>query len=271
MNKIRPIILSVAVILAGLLAYVPSLASILKGIEVGPANFSRIGYVIFNVVVFILFFLVFALDGIRGRLKASKVFKTSVSVLGLAAGVLAFGELMAYVFSVSSGIEFKLFGSVEGSSFGNMVMLINTVCFLVLAVFGYMLFRGRAVKKTAGSMRANAAVAAASKYACTTLYGTLTLVLFLGVVLLIAFGANWMFLVPLCFATGGLWLWRLFGCRFMLVIAIVAILLHACSYLYALVMSLTIGAYGVVAMFAFCDFMVLIPLADLYLMPGRSR
>ena len=120
-------------------------------------------------------------------------------------------------------------------------------------------------------MRANASVAAASKYACTTLYGALTLMFFLSAVLLIALGENLMFLIPLCFATAGLWLWRLLGCRFMLVLAIVAILLHAFSFLYALVMALTIGAYGAVAMLAFCDFMVLIPLADLYLMPERSR
>ena len=120
-------------------------------------------------------------------------------------------------------------------------------------------------------MRTSASVAAASKYACTTLYGALALMFFLSVVLLIALGENIMFIVPLCFATGALLLWRLLGCRFMLVLAIVAILLHALSFLYALVMALTIGAYGAVAMLAFFDFMVLIPLADLYLMPERSR
>ena len=57
----------------------------------------------------------------------------------------------------------------------------------------------------------------------------------------------------------------------MLVLAMVATLLHAFSFLYALVMALTIGAYGAVAMLAFFDFMALIPLADLYLMPERSK
>lgn len=237
----------------------------------GLFNFSKTGYVIFNVVVFLLFLLVFALDGIRGRLKASKVFKVSVSVLGLAVAVLALGELIAYVCSVAVGAKFKPFGIMLGISFDNVAMLISTVVFFLLTVWGYMTLRKRAVQKTVGSMRASASAAAASKYACTTLYGALTLMFFLSAVLLIALGENLMFLVPLCFATAGLWLWRLTGCRFMLVLAIVAILLHAFSFLYALLMALTIGAYGAVAMLAFCDFMVLIPLADLYLMPGRSK
>ena len=237
----------------------------------GLFNFSKVGYVIFNVVVFILFLLVFALDGVRGRLKASKLFKVSASVLGLAVAVLAVGELIAYICSVAVGAKFKPFGIMLGISFDNVAMLISTVVFFLLTLWGYMILRGRAVQKTAGSMRANASVAAASKYACTTLYGALTLMFFLSAVLLIALGENLMFLIPLCFATAGLWLWRLLGCRFMLVLAIVAILLHAFSFLYALVMALTIGAYGAVAMLAFCDFMVLIPLADLYLTSQRSK
>ena len=237
----------------------------------GLFNFSKTGYVIFNVVVFLLFLLVFALDGVRGRLKASKVFKVSVSVLALAVAVLALGELIAYICSAAVGAKFKPFGIMLGISFDNIAMLISTVVFFLLTVWGYLTLRRRAVQKTVGSMRANASVAAASKYACTTLYGTLALMFLLSAVLLIALGENLMFLVPLCFATGGLWLWRLTRCRFMLVLAIGAILLHACSFLYALVMALTIGAYGAVAMLAFCDFMVLIPLADLYLMPERSK
>ena len=237
----------------------------------GLFNFSKVGYVIFNVVVFILFLLVFALDGVRGRLKASKLFKVSASVLGLAVAVLVVGELIAYICSVAVSAKFKPFGIMLGISFDNVAMLISTVVFFLLTVWGYLILRGRAVQKTAGSMRASASVSAASKYACTTLYGVLALMFFLSAVLLIALGENLMFLVPLCFATAGLWLWRLLGCRFMLVLAIIAILLHAFSFLYALVMALTIGAYGAVAMLAFCDFMVLIPLADLYLTSQRSK
>jgi hypothetical protein len=47
------------------------------------------------------------------------------------------------------------------------------------------------------------------------------------------------------------------------------ILLHAFSFLFALSMALTIGAFGAVMMLAFLDFMVLIPMADLYLISKK--
>lgn len=232
----------------------------------GLFNFSKTGYLIFNIVVFILFLLVFALEGVRGRLKAAKVFKVSASVLGLAVAVLAFGEFVAYLSAAAVGAKFKPFGIVAGISFDNAAMIVTTVVIFALSVWGYVLLRGREVRKVSGSMRASAAISAATKYACNVLYGTLALMLILSAVLVGALGENLMFFVPLTFATGGLILWRLTGWRFWLVASIALILLHAFSFLYALAMALTIGAYGAVAMLAFCDFMVLIPLADLYLM-----
>ena len=237
----------------------------------GLFNFSKIGYAIFNVAVFILFLLVFALEGIRGRIKAAQVFKVSASVLGLALAALALGELVAYLCSIAVGAKFKPFGIIYGITFDNIAMLVTTLVFFLMTVWGYMILRTHAVQKTSGSMRASASGAAASKYACKVLYGSLALLFFLSAALLIALGENLMFFVPLCFATGGLMLWRLTGLRVWLLASIVIILLHGLSFLYALAMALTIGAYGAIAMLAFCDFMVLIPLADLYLMPNRSK
>ena len=235
----------------------------------GLFNFSKVGYLIFNVVVIVFFLLLFALEGVRGRLKAFKVCKVSASVLGLAVAVLAFGELVAYLSSLACGARFKPFGVIHGITFDNIAMIVTTVLIFALTLCGYLILRGREVRKVSGSMRASAALAAASKYACNVLYGTLALMMILSAVLVGVLGENLMFFVPLCFATGGLILWRLTGCRFMLVLAIALILLHAFSFIYALAMALTIGAYGAVAMLAFCDFMVLIPLADLYLSPSR--
>ena len=234
-------------------------------------NFSKTGYLIFNIVVFVLFLLVFALEGVRGRLKSLKVFKVSLSVLGLSIAVLAFGELVAYLCSLAAGATFKPFGTIFGVGFDNVAMIVSTVVIFLLTVWIYLILKNRAMRRVSGSMRASAALAAASKYACSVLYGTLALMLLLSAVLVGALGENFMFIVPLTFATGGLILWRLTGWRIWLVAAIALILLHAFSFLYALSMALTIGAYGVVAMFAFCDFMVLIPLADLYLLPNRTK
>jgi len=235
----------------------------------GLFNFSKTGYLIINIAIFILFLLVFALEGVRGRIKAAKVFKVSASVLGLAVAVLAVGELVAYVCAAAVGAKFKPFGIMAGISFDNIAMIVTTVVIFLLTVWGYVMLRKKAVMKTAGSMRASAGVAAASKYACNTLYGTLALMFLLSAVLVAVLGENLMFFVPLTFATGGLIFWRLTGWRFWLVASIALILLHAFSFLYALAMALTIGAYGAVAMLAFCDFMVLIPIADLYMMKTK--
>lgn len=235
----------------------------------GLFNFSKTGYLIINIAIFLLFLLVFALEGVRGRIKAAKVFKVSASVLGLAVAVLAFGELVAYVCAAAVGAKFKPFGIMAGISFDNIAMIVTTAVIFLLTVWGYAILRKKAVMKTAGSMRASAGVAAASRYACNTLYGTLALMFLLSAVLVAVLGENLMFFVPLTFATGGLIFWRLTGWRFWLVASIALILLHAFSFLYALAMALTIGAYGAVAMLAFCDFMVLIPLADLYMMKTK--
>lgn len=235
----------------------------------GLFNFSKTGYLIINIAIFILFLLVFGLEGVRGRIKAARVFKVSASVFGLAVAVLALGELVAYVCAAAVGAKFKPFGIMAGISFDNIAMIVTTVVIFLLTIWGYAILRKKAVMKTAGSMRANAGVAAASRYACTTLYGALALMFLLSAVLVAVLGENLMFFVPLTFATGGLIFWRLTGWRFWLVASIALILLHAFSFLYALAMALTIGAYGAVAMLAFCDFMVLIPLADLYMMKTK--
>ena len=235
----------------------------------GLFNFSKTGYLIINIAIFLLFLLVFALEGVRGRIKAAKVFKVSASVLGLAVAVLALGELVAYVCAAAVGAKFKPFGIMAGISFDNIAMIVTTAVICLLTVWGYAILRKKAVMKTAGSMRASAGVAAASRYACNTLYGTLAFMFMLSAVLVAVLGENLMFFVPLTFATGGLIFWRLTGWRFWLVASIALILLHAFSFLYALAMALTIGAYGAVAMLAFCDFMVLIPLADLYMMKTK--
>lgn len=235
----------------------------------GLFNFSKTGYLIINIAIFLLFLLVFALEGVRGRIKAARVFKVSASVLGLAVAVLALGELVAYVCAAAVGAKFKPFGIMAGISFDNIAMIVTTVVIFLLTVWGYAILRKKAVMKTAGSMRASAGVAAASRYACNILYGALALMFLLSAVLVAVLGENLMFFVPLTFAIGGLIFWRLTGWRFWLVASIALILLHAFSFLYALAMALTIGAYGAVAMLAFCDFMVLIPLADLYMMKTK--
>ena len=237
----------------------------------GLFNFSKGQYLLFNAVVCLVFLLLFALEGVRGRIKASKVLKVSVSVLFIGIGILALGELVAYLCSMIAGAQFKPFGIVQGITFDNAAMIAATVLMVASSVFVYWTGRKKAIRQVSGSMRASASVNAASKHAYNVLYCTLALMFVLALVLLFAIGENLMFIIPLMFATAGMALYHVTSLKLWLVLAISMILLHAYSFYFALAMALTIGAYGAVAMLFFFVIMVLIPLADLYMMLSPKK
>ena len=93
----------------------------------------------------------------------------------------------------------------------------------------------------------------------------------LSAVLLFALGENLMFMIPLTFATLAMVFYRLTSLKVWLLAGIILTLLHVFSFLYALTMALTIGAFGAVMMIAYIDLMMLIPMADIYLMQQRKR
>lgn len=231
----------------------------------GLFNFSKGMYKVVNVIVFALFLLLLGFDVVRGRVKAMKVFKSSLVVLGLAVAVLAAGELIAYLSALIAGARFKPFGVIHGIMFDNVAMIVSVVLMAVVAGLVYVSGRKKAVRQVAGSMRASASVNAVIRHADNLLYGTMTLMLVLSAVLLFTLGENIMFFISLTFATVAMILYRMTSLKLWLVLAIALVLLHAFSFLYALAMALTIGAFGAVAMLAFIDMMVLIPMADLYL------
>ena len=103
------------------------------------------------------------------------------------------------------------------------------------------------------------------------LYGTLSLMFVLSVVLLFALGENMMFLIPLAFATFAMVLYHMTNLRVWIPVAIALILLHAFSFYYALSMALTIGALGAVMMLVFMVVILIIPMADIYLMPNKKK
>ena len=236
----------------------------------GLFNFSKGMYKVVNVIVFILFLLALAFEGVRGRLNASKVFKSSLTVLGLGVGMLVLGELVAYLSAVICGAKFKLFGVIYGVTFDNIAMIVSVALMAAVCVLVYLRGRAAAVRKTSGSMRASAASNAVAKYAANKVYGTLALMFILSAVLLFTLGENLMFFIPLAFGTAALILYRLTSLKVWLLAAIALILLHALSFLYALAMALTIGAFGAVAMLAFFDIMVLVPMADMYLSADKK-
>jgi hypothetical protein len=220
--------------------------------------------------VFVISLCLFAL-GVRGRLKAAKVLKTSCLVLLSSVGMLGLGVLVSWLCCMIAGARFKLFGVIHGVQFDNIAMIAVIALMSLGVVLVYAKKRSNAVRNSMNSIRSSASVTAASHYAYNALYGTLSLMFVLSAVLLLALGENLMFMVPLTFATAGILLYRLTSMRLWLLVSVFATLLHAFSFLHSLSMALTIGAFGAVLMLAFIDLMMLIPLVDLYLMPGKKR
>lgn len=237
----------------------------------GMFNFSKIGYTIVNVVIFVLFLLLFALEGVRGRLNAKKVLVKSLTVLGASLGVLVVGSFISMVCCSIAGVPFKLFGTVQGVMFDNVAMIVSSVLMTIISVLIYVMARAKAVRSVANSMRVSASANAARNHAYNVLYGTLSLLFILSAVLLFTLGENMMFLIPLAFATFAMILYHLTNLKLWIVVAVALILLHVFSFYYALAMALTIGALGVVMMLSFFAVMLLIPLADIYLMSSKKK
>ena len=237
----------------------------------GLFNFSKGVYTVINIVVFVLFLLLLGLDVLRGRVKMKKVLVKALVVLGTAVGVLLLGEGIAWLCSVIAGAKFKLFGIISGVAFNNAAMIASTAIMAVICVMVYVSGREKAIRQAAGSMRASAVTNAVTRHAESLLYGTLVLMLVFSAALLFTIGENLMFFIPLTFAVAAMILYRLTSLKLWLPVAVALILLHAFSFLYALAMALTLGAFGAVAMLAFLDIMVLVPVADLYLTSKPSK
>ena len=236
----------------------------------GLFNFSKTTYMVINIVLAVIFLFLFAVEVLRGRCRLLKALKYAGVLLLSALGVLALGELVAYIACAVSGASFKPFGVVAGVQHDNLIMLASMIVIAMIAVVFYMFHRNSAVRLTAGSLRKNAATNAAAHHAYDVLYGALLPVFVLSLVLLFAIGENMMFFIPLFCATTAMVLYHLTSLKLWLVAAIAAVLLHAFSFFFALSMALTIGAFGAVAMLAFFDLMILIPLADIYLLSYRK-
>ena len=237
----------------------------------GLLNFSKVRYVIVNVVLFVLFLLLFGLEAIRGRLNVGKVLVKAGVLLGASAGVLAVGTLVSVICSSIAGVPFKLFGTIQGVMFDNVMFVVSTVVMVALSVLVYVLVRSAAMRKSLNSMRQSAPINAARNHAYIVMYATLVIAFVASLSLLIFFGENMMFLIPLAFTTIARVLYHLTNLRAWLLIGIVLMLLHALSFYFVLSMTLTIGALGIVMMLSFFVVMLIVSMADLYMMPSKKK
>lgn len=230
----------------------------------GLFNFSTTSYWVINIVLFVAFVLLFAFDTLRGRVQLRRSLGAALRALIYAVMALVVGELVAWVACYVCDAEFKPFGIVQGIAGDNVIMAVSVVLAVAIVAALYLHERRGAVSLTAGSIRANAGESAALLHATNSLYGALIVMFVLSVVLIAAIGENLMFFIPLFAATVAIILYRTTRLRLWYLVAIALILLHALSFLYALAMALTIGAFGAVLMLALLDALVIIPLVELY-------
>ena len=263
-NKIRPLILALSVVAAALLAYFFDL-------KIGSFDFARTGYVIVNVVIYILFLMLFGLEGVRGRLNAKKVFTKSMYVFLSSLGFMSAGTFISYVCCSIADVPYKIFGTIQNVPSDNIIMIISSVVMLLVSVVVYMLARTKAVRKSASSMRQSASVNAARNHAYSVLYGVLALMFILSAALLVVVRENIMLLVPLASATLAMILYHLTNLRFWIPVSIALILAHAFSFYPALAVSMTIGSLGIVMMFAFLVIMLVIPMSDIYMLNTNKK
>ena len=211
----------------------------------GLVNMSKTWYLILNIAVFLLFILLLLLEMRRGGAKFSRVLGNAGLILGVALLVLAAGEFAAWLCAKIAGARFVMFGVTQGIMFDNAAMIVLSVVLALVTLLVYC--------KSRRSHRNEA------------LLGALLMNFVLSAALLAALGENLMFLIPLACSVAAMLLVRLTSWKLWIPLAVAVIMLHAFSFLHALAMALTIGAFGAVAMIAFMDLTVLIPLIDSYL------
>lgn len=233
--------------------------------SLGLFNFSKDKYILLNITIYVIFIIMIIIDILRGRVQLSKILRKACIVTLLVIGALAAGELLAFVCCLVTGVTFKPFGIVQGISFDNIAMAVAVIITTIIAMVIHLRQRNKAIQCVANSLRTNAKSSAAIVCATNKLYGTLVPMLLFSTLLLIFINENLMFFIPLGISTISIVLYRLTKQKIFIIIAIALILLHAISFLYALAMALTIGAFGAVLMLALFDILVLIPLADIYL------
>lgn len=231
----------------------------------GLLNFSKSTYIIINIVTFVLFAILLAIDRLRGRIEFGSVLRSAGCTLAVAVAMLVISEIVAFAASLIAGAKFNLFGIVQGVTFDNATMICSAVIMATMVIATYFRQLKRSTLGTQSSIRRSAAESATLRFASDRLYGVLGVMFVLSLVLLLAIGENLMFFIPLFAATLALMLNRLTTLRAWYIAAVALILLHTLSFLYALTMALTIGAFGAVLMLAYLDVRVMLSLSHLYL------
>lgn len=232
---------------------------------IGLLSFSKGGYLLANSIVLALFCLIFVFAVISGRIRPIKVLIASAKLFLWAIVAFGIGELIAWLICLITGAKFSFMGIVRGVQFDEWVMIGTAVITALIVLFCFITGRKRSADRiSATAIRKSAAASGATKYSYNLLYGSMLLLLLLSAILLLIIDENFFFVLPLALAAASMFLWRVTTWRGWLLVAIVITLLHAFSFLYIVIIALTMGALGVLPFFILIYLALLLPLADFY-------
>lgn len=202
----------------------------------GTFHFPKNTYWLLNIGVF--FLLLHTLSKER-NIRWKSICLQSVITMAISLGLVIIGEIIAWISALLVGARFKLFGTVQGIPFDNFAILV----FMIILVVGMIRYY----------------------YNSSMLQSSLFVLTILSFISLAFAGENMMFFIPLCIGTLTLTLWRATSTRIFPLLGIFLIGLHAFSFVYIIAMALTIGALGLVMFVAFCNLIIIIPLAKSFL------
>ena len=199
----------------------------------GTLHFPKNTYWLLNIgVFFLLLHTLYKEKNIRWK----NICMQSGITIAVSLGLVAIGEVIAWLSALSVGAKFKLFGTVQGIPFDNAAILLSILVLVVMMI--------RYIRN---------------------LRAPLFMLMLLSFISLAIVGENMMFFIPLCIGTLTLTLWQATSAKIFPLLGMFLICLHAFSFVYIIAMALTIGALGLVLLVAFCNLMVIIPLAKSYL------
>ena len=231
---------------------------------IGLFNFSKTAYLWLNMAVYLIFLLLLIVDVLHNRVFLGSVLRYVPVILAVMFAVFGIGLLSSYLCCLVAGVPFKLFGIVQGIPFDNTAMLVLVSVMILVTSICYFVVRCKQKACYKAAFLTESKHQVTTLFAISRLYSIMLLLLVLSAVLLFTLGENIMFFIPSTIAVIVLFLCRVTRMRLWLVLGIGVILLHAISFLFALAMALTIGAFALVLTLAFLDTLLVLPLADLY-------
>lgn len=189
--------------------------------------FSKTGYILFNIIGFLLFMLLLAYYVFLERIKFRDILKGVGYSAVFAFGALVVGEIIAFVAAYMNGEKFGL-TSVKYVQYDYLITIIS-----VLGLFLWTLIFFRLKEKNN------------IKFCYGFMLGTLLLIAVVSLVLLVFILENFYLFVPLFVVTVAMLLAILLRVKHFYVVSAFIVSVLGFSFLYCLITALTIGSLGI--------------------------